>query len=127
VKLTNQTGQRASLGAREDMVARNLTMAYRRARSTRGGGRPKSGEGDLGLPVKFCRVRGLGKLHGPMAKLTEALARLGGDWSGLATVAEALKAWRAVARRARAISGDLRLGQDLRARGDEWPRLGAAL
>jgi hypothetical protein len=55
-KLTNQTGQRASLGAREDMVARNLTMAYWRARSTRGGGRPKSGEGDLGLPVKFCRV-----------------------------------------------------------------------
>jgi hypothetical protein len=27
-----------------------------------------------------------------MAKLTEALARLGGDWSGLATVAEALAA-----------------------------------
>jgi hypothetical protein len=26
-KLTNQTGQRALLGAREDMVARNLTMA----------------------------------------------------------------------------------------------------
>jgi hypothetical protein len=25
-KLTNQTGQRASLGAREDMGARNLTM-----------------------------------------------------------------------------------------------------
>ena len=67
-------------------------MAYRRARSTRGGGRPKSGEGDLGLPVKFCRVRGLGKLHRPMAKQTEALARLGGDWSGLATVAEALAA-----------------------------------
>ena len=67
-------------------------MAHRRARSTRGGGRPKSGEGDLRLPVKFCRVRGLGKLHGPLAKLTEALARLGGDWSGLATVAEALAA-----------------------------------
>jgi hypothetical protein len=58
------------------MGARNLTMAYRRARSTRGGRRPKSGEGDLGLPAKFCRVRGLGKLHGPKAKLTEALARL---------------------------------------------------
>jgi hypothetical protein len=98
-------GQRASLGAREDMVARNLTMAYRRARSTRGGGRSKSGEGDLGLPVKFCRVRELGKLHGPMEELTEALARLGGGWSGLAMVAEALKAWRAVARRAR---GDFR-------------------
>jgi hypothetical protein len=76
-------------------------MAYRRAWSTRGGGRPKSDEGDLGLPVMFCRVRGLGKLHGPMAKLTEALARLGHDWRELATAAEALKAWRAVARRAR--------------------------
>jgi hypothetical protein len=46
-------------------------MAHRRARSTRGGGRPKSREGDLGLPVKFCRVRGLGNLHKLMAKLTE--------------------------------------------------------
>jgi hypothetical protein len=48
--------------------------------------------GDLGLPVKFYRVRGLGKLHKLMAKLTERLARLGSDWSGLATVAEALAA-----------------------------------
>jgi hypothetical protein len=54
-------------------------MAHRRARSTRGGGRPKSGEGDLGLPVKFCQVQGLGKLHKLMAKLTERLARLGSD------------------------------------------------
>jgi hypothetical protein len=67
-------------------------MAHRRARSTRGGGRPKSGEGDLRLPMKFCQVRGLGKVHGPMAELTEELARLGGGWSGLATVAEALAA-----------------------------------
>jgi hypothetical protein len=67
-------------------------MAHRRARSTRAGGRPKSGEGDLGLLVKFCWVRGLGKLHGPLAELTKALARLGGGWSGLATVAEALAA-----------------------------------
>jgi hypothetical protein len=70
-------------------------MAHRRARSTRAGGRPKSGEVDLGLPVKFCRVRGLGKLHRPLAELAEALARLGGGWSGLATVAEALAQWRA--------------------------------
>jgi hypothetical protein len=89
-------GQRASLGARDDVGARNLKMAYRRARSTRSGGLPKSGEGDLGLPVKFCRVRGLGKLHGLMAKLTEGLARLGRDWRELATAAEARKAWRAV-------------------------------
>ena len=67
-------------------------MAHRSAQSTRAGGRPKSGEVDLRLPVKFCQVRGLGKLHGPMAELTEALARLGGGWSGLATVAEALAA-----------------------------------
>jgi hypothetical protein len=65
-------------------------MAHRSAQSTRAGGRPKSGEVDLCLPVKFCQVRGLRKLHGPMAELTEALARLGGDWSGLATMAEAL-------------------------------------
>ena len=64
-------------------------MAYRKAWSTRGGGRPKSGEGDLGPPVKFCRVRGLGKLHGLMVKLAEWLARLGSDWRELATVAEA--------------------------------------
>jgi hypothetical protein len=67
-------------------------MAHRGTQSTRGGGRPKSGEGDLGLPVKFCQVRGLGKLHGPIAELTEALARLGRDWRELAMAAEALKA-----------------------------------
>ena len=67
-------------------------MAHRSAQSTRAGGWPKSGEVDLRLLVKFCQVRGLGKLHGPMAKLTEVLAQLGGDWSGLATVAEALAA-----------------------------------
>jgi hypothetical protein len=42
--------------------------------------------------VKFYRVWGLGKLHKLMAKLTERLARLWSDWSGLATVAEALVA-----------------------------------
>ena len=64
-------------------------MAHRIARSTRGRGRPKSGEDDLGFPVKFCRVRELGKLHKLLAKLSERLARLGSDRSGLATVAEA--------------------------------------
>jgi hypothetical protein len=67
-------------------------MAHRRAWSTRAGGRPKSCEVDLGLSVKSCRVRGLGKLREPLAELAEALARLGGGWSGLATVAEALAA-----------------------------------
>jgi hypothetical protein len=42
--------------------------------------------------VKSGLVRGLGKFHGPLEELAEALARLGGGWSGLATVAEALAA-----------------------------------
>jgi hypothetical protein len=76
-------------------------MAYLIARSTRGGGRPNSGEDDLGPPVKFCRVRGLGKLHKLLAKLTERMAQLGSDRRRLATVAEARKAWLVVAQRAR--------------------------
>jgi hypothetical protein len=64
-------------------------MAHRIARSTRGRGRPKSGEGDLGSPVKFCRVRELGKLHGSLVKLTETPTQLGRGWSELAAVAEA--------------------------------------
>jgi hypothetical protein len=72
--------------------ARNWAEIHQLALSTRGGERPKSGEGDLGLPVKSGLVRGLGKLHGLLAKLAEALARLGGGWSGLATVVEALAA-----------------------------------
>jgi hypothetical protein len=82
-------------------------MAHRSAQSTRAGGRPNSGEVDLRLPVKFCQVRGLGKLHGPMAELTEALVRLGGDWSGLATVAEALAAMAGGRELARAKEGCL--------------------
>jgi hypothetical protein len=64
-------------------------MTHRIARSTRGHGRAKSGEDDLGSSVRFCRVRELGKLQGPLAKLTEGQAQLGRGWSELATVAEA--------------------------------------
>jgi hypothetical protein len=53
------------------MRARNLGMAHRIAQSTRGRGLPKFGEGDPGSPVRFWRVRGLGKLHWPLAKLIE--------------------------------------------------------
>ena len=70
-------------------------MAHRRARSTRAGGRPKSGEGDLGLPVKFCRVRGLGELHGPMAELTEALAQHGVTGVGWPRWPKLWRQWRA--------------------------------
>jgi hypothetical protein len=72
--------------------ARNWSETHWIARSTRGDGRPKSGEVDLGTPVKSGRVQGLGKLHGLLAELAEALARLEDGWSGLATMAEALAA-----------------------------------
>jgi hypothetical protein len=66
------------------MSARNWAETHWIAQSTRGGERPKSGEVDLGPPVKFGRVRGLGKLHRLLAELAEALARLEDGWSGLA-------------------------------------------
>jgi hypothetical protein len=59
------------------MGARNWTETHRLALSTRDGERPKSGEVDLGPLVKSGLVRGLGKLHGPLAEQAEALARLG--------------------------------------------------
>jgi hypothetical protein len=82
-------GQGASPDVKEDRCTKNLRMAHRIARSTRGRGRPKSGEDDLGSPVKFYRVRELGELHGLLAKLTEWLAWLGSDGRELATEAEA--------------------------------------
>jgi hypothetical protein len=71
------------------VCARNQRMAHRIAWSTRGCGRPKFGEDDLGSPVRSCQVRALGKLHGSLAKLPERPAQHGRDWSGLAAVAEA--------------------------------------
>jgi hypothetical protein len=82
-------GQEASPEIKEDVWARNLIMAHRIARSTRGPGQPKSGEDDLGSLVRFCRARELGKLHGPLAKLTKGQAQLGRGWSELAAMAEA--------------------------------------
>ena len=74
------------------MGARNWTETHRLALSTRGDERPKSGEVDLGPPVKSGRVRGLGELHGLLVELAEALACPEDGWSGLATMAEALAA-----------------------------------
>jgi hypothetical protein len=75
------------------MGARNWMETHRLALSTHGGKRPKSGEVDLGPSVKSGLVRGLGKLHGPLAELAKHWLDLGvGGWSGLATVAEALAA-----------------------------------
>jgi hypothetical protein len=82
-------GQEASPEIKEDVCVRNLRMAHRIARSTRGRGRLKSCKDDLGSPVRFCQVREIGKLHGPLAKLTEGQAQLGRGWSELVAVAEA--------------------------------------
>jgi hypothetical protein len=69
-------------------------MSHRIARSTRVHRRPKSGEGNLGSTVRFCRVRELGNLYGPLAKLTEGQTQLGRGWSELAAV---VKAWAVMA------------------------------
>jgi hypothetical protein len=45
-------------------------MTHRIARSTRGGGRPKSGEGDSASPVRQCLGSSLEKLHGFSGKLS---------------------------------------------------------
>jgi hypothetical protein len=70
-------------------------MAHWRAWSTHAGGRPKSGEVNLGLPVKFCQVRGLGKLYGPLAELAKALARLGVARVGWPRRPKLWRQWRA--------------------------------
>jgi hypothetical protein len=88
----NPMGQGGPQDAREDMSARNWAETHWIAWSTRDGGRPKPGEVDLGPPVKSGQVRGLGKLHGLLAELAEALVRPEDGWSGLATMAEALAA-----------------------------------
>jgi hypothetical protein len=57
--------------------------------------------------VKFRRVREFGKLHKLLAKLTERLARLGSDRSGLATMVEARVAMAGVRELAEAKEGRL--------------------
>ena len=64
-------------------------MAHPIARSTRGGRRPKSGEGDSASPVRQCLVSSLGKLHGSSGKLSNGSVEAAGLWKWLATVAGA--------------------------------------
>jgi hypothetical protein len=45
-------------------------MAHRIAWLTRGGGRPKSGEGDSACPVRQCLSSSLEKLHSLPGKLS---------------------------------------------------------
>ena len=77
------------------MGAKNWSETHWIARSTRGGGRPKSGEVDLGPPVKSGRVPGLGKLHGLLAELAEALACPEDGWGGWPRWPKLWRQWRA--------------------------------
>jgi hypothetical protein len=76
-----------SRGASREVVgASNWKMVYLVARSTRGGGWPKSGEGDPAAPVRQSLGSCLAKLHGTTGKLSRGSgeARCLREW--LATV-----------------------------------------
>jgi hypothetical protein len=64
-------------------------MAHRIARPTRGGGRPKSGDGDLFVPVRQGFDPCLEKLHGSSGKLSKGSIEAKGLWKWLAAVAGA--------------------------------------
>jgi hypothetical protein len=62
-------------------------MAHRIARSMRGGGRPKSGDDDLAVPVRQGFDHCLEKLHGSSGKLSKGSVEAEGLWKWLDTVA----------------------------------------
>jgi hypothetical protein len=64
-------------------------MAHRIARSMRGGGRPKSGDGDPTVPVRQGFDPCLEKLHGSSRKLSKGSVKAEGLWKWLAAVAGA--------------------------------------
>jgi hypothetical protein len=61
-------------------------MAHQVARSTRGGGRPKSGEVVLAAPVGQGLGSSLEKLHGLPGKLSKGSGEAGGRRKRLATM-----------------------------------------
>jgi hypothetical protein len=68
------------------MGARNWRIAHRIARPTRGGGRPKSGDGDLAVPVRQGLDPCLEKLHVSLGKLSKGSVEAEGLWKRMATV-----------------------------------------
>jgi hypothetical protein len=76
--------------------ARNWRVAHRVTRSTRGGGRPKSGEVVLASPVRQCHSSNSGKLHRLSGKPSRGKGEARGHREGLATVAVLGQGWRAV-------------------------------
>jgi hypothetical protein len=80
-------------------------MAHLVARSTRGGGRPKSSEVALAVPAGQGLGSSLEKLHDLLGKLSKGLGEVGGLQKRLATAAVLRQWWRAVAL---AFHGELR-------------------
>jgi hypothetical protein len=64
-------------------------MAHRIARSTGGGGRPKSSDDDLAVPVRQGFDPCLEKLHGSSGKLSKGSVEAEGLWKWLVVVAGA--------------------------------------
>jgi hypothetical protein len=64
-------------------------MAHWIARSTRGCGRPKSGDNDLAVPVRQGLDSCLEKLHSLSGKLSKGSVEAEGLWKWLATMAGA--------------------------------------
>jgi hypothetical protein len=75
--------------------ARNWTKTHWLARSTHGGGKPKSGEGEIASPVRQCLGSSLEKLHGFSGSDPGARARLEFNKKGVATMAKPGQGWRA--------------------------------
>jgi hypothetical protein len=70
--------------------ARNWRKTYWLARSTHGGGRPKSGEGETASPVRQCLGSSLEKLHG---FTREAIQGLGRGWGSTGKAGHDGHAW----------------------------------
>jgi hypothetical protein len=75
--------------------ARNWKKTYWLAWSTRGGGRPKSGEGETASPVRQCLGSSLKKLHGFTGKRSRGYGKAGVQQEGLAMTAVLGQRWRA--------------------------------
>jgi hypothetical protein len=64
IAIVQLNGSESFTGCQGSVGARNWTKTHWLARSTRGGGRPKSGEGEIASPVRQCLGSSLEKLHG---------------------------------------------------------------
>jgi hypothetical protein len=77
---SNQSARGASWEVSDVVGARNWRIGHRVTRSTRGDGRPKSGDVALASPVRQCLSSSLEKLSPPLG---EAVQGLGRGWGSM--------------------------------------------